>query len=98
MSLPCSTMPAVVPATALTEAGAVVCRPTETQRGMRRRRVSLKGNKLGSPFASLCCLTPADSYSTVTHKKFILNNSNSDKVGKILKNPHITVYAVPIFP
>lgn len=32
MSSPCSTMPAVVPATALTEAGAVVCRPTEKQR------------------------------------------------------------------
>lgn len=29
--VPCSTMPAVVPATPLTEAGAVVCRPTETQ-------------------------------------------------------------------
>lgn len=36
--LPCSTMPAVVPATALTEAGAVVCRPTETQTRGRRKR------------------------------------------------------------
>lgn len=44
MSLPCSTMPAVVPATALTEAGAVVCRPTGRR---RRRQFSLKDNKLG---------------------------------------------------
>ena len=36
--VPCSTMPAVVPATALTEAGAVVCRPTETQTRGRRKR------------------------------------------------------------
>lgn len=30
---PCSTMPAVVPGTELTAAGAVVCRPTETHTG-----------------------------------------------------------------
>lgn len=98
MGLPCSTMPAVVPATALTEAGAVVCRPTERERDMRRRRFSLKGNKLGSPFSF--SLQPHQLTPTVpSHiKHFHFKQRNSEKVGgKKGKKTHISAYTVRIF-